>query len=155
MAEEAYRAMSKMVASAGVTMRVLRNRFARVPGRDSKRIRELIALLDSDSFAERKRASEELERLGRLATPELEEALRKPPSAEARRRLRALQVAASVEPRGQDRVQEVRVVQVLEALASTEARALLREIASGEPLAPRTQEARQALVRLEGARKGH
>jgi hypothetical protein len=57
---------------------------------DRPKVKRWISRLDADSFATRKVASRELERIGRPAKPLLREALKHRPSPEVRRRIEAL-----------------------------------------------------------------
>src|SRR5262249_42274133 len=122
------------------------------PPRDPKRIRRLIEGLDSDDNSTRERASAELKKLTFQAAPQLREALRKPASAEVARRGRALLEALLRDPGSPDRLREVRAVQLLEMIGSSDARSLLKSLAGGEPLSPLTRDAKEALGRLAPAK---
>jgi hypothetical protein len=77
----------------------------------------------------------------------LREALGQRPSAEARRRLESLLDESRSPPA--DILRSHRAVRALEWAGTTEARDLLRVLASGDPAAPLTQEAKAAFHRLE------
>jgi hypothetical protein len=59
-------------------------------GPDPKRLARLLADLDSEQYAERKKATEEIGKLGDLAAPTLGKALEGPITPEARRPVSAL-----------------------------------------------------------------
>jgi RNA polymerase sigma factor (sigma-70 family) len=141
------RALWSLAAVPDQSIPLLRGRLRPAPASQRQRIERLIADLDSDDFAVRQRASRELERSAAEAEPALLRALARGPSAEVRRRVEALLEL----PRGAsppEGLRLLRAVQVLEQVASAEARQVLRDLAQGEPDAPVTAEARAALQRL-------
>jgi hypothetical protein len=121
-----------------------------VPIGDDKQIASLIADLDSDKFPTRQRAARELDRLGESVLGACEAALAGNPSAEARRRLEALQGKYTDQGRNPtpERLRALRALEVLELCGSTEARAVLRVLAQGARGAALTQHAKAALDRL-------
>jgi WD40 repeat protein len=145
-----FRAVCRLVRSQEKAVAMIRKKLPPVPHRDVQRIKELIRKLDSGSYLERKMASGELRSLSPLADPELAQALKEHPSAEMRRRIRALLGAANWNQRNLETLGEVRAIQVLEQIGADDCRRVLQEIARGEPLAVRTREARAALERLAG-----
>jgi hypothetical protein len=151
-AGRAYRALTMLVHEPERAVAVLKRRLRPVAiSEEGRRLVRLLADLDSEQFAEREKASRELERLGSLAEPALRRLLAKPPSEEVRRRaLRLLEglEAPAVAPR--DRVAARRATEVLERLSTPEARQLLREWAGGFEGAWLTREAQAALRRLNG-----
>jgi hypothetical protein len=84
-----------------------------------------------------------LRALGPAAAGPLRRALAQSPSAEATRRIEVL-LAGSPD----DELRGRRAVEVLEALGTPAARALLAEWATGDPAAAATREAAAALTRL-------
>jgi WD40 repeat protein len=142
-AAKAYRALGAWLAapeSAVATFRRLRPPTQSV---DAERVRRLIADLDSDQYAVREKASNELRALGPAAGEPLRRALAKSHSVEAGRRIEAVLAGCPDEDlRGR------RAVEVLEAAGTPAARALLTEWAKGDPAAAPTREATAALTRL-------
>ncbi len=127
-------------------------RLAPVAAVGEGRLAELIAGLGSDVFADREKATKELEKLGEAAGDALRQALAVNPPLEARRRLERLLKALDTEkanPSGA-RLRLLRGVEVLDRLNSAEARALLRKLAAGAPGALLTREASDALARGAG-----
>jgi WD40 repeat protein len=116
---------------------------------DPSRVKALIADLDSDDFATRERATADL-REHRADAAALREVVVKSSSAEARRRAEALlreRENGVVAPR---ELRALRAVEVLEWIATKEARTVLGELTKGAPDAPLTREATAAWKRLEG-----
>ncbi len=107
-----------------------------------KRVREVIARLDSDLFSERASAARELKKLGAAGEPLLRQALAAKPSPEAQRRLVA--VLTDVEQRS---VREWRAVKLLEHIGTSAAGRVLERLARGVD-ARLTREAQSALDRL-------
>src|SRR5262249_11604410 len=107
----------------------------------------LIADLDSDRFAVRQKATEELERLEELAAPALRQALEGKPSLEAGRRIRALlERVRTIPPR--ESLRGLRAIETLECIGTPDAQQVLKSLAQGTPEARLTQEAKAALQRL-------
>jgi len=117
------------------------------------RIRRLIADLESEQFAVRKSASEQLRQLDLLAEPALREALKGRPPLESRRRIEELLAEFQSPAATNERRQVVRAVAVLEYAKSEGARRLLRKLAAGAPEARLTREVRAALQRLQSRQR--
>src|SRR5262249_28717005 len=81
-AARAYRAVRALADAPGDAVPFLRERLRPVPGPDPKHIERLVADLGSGSFADRQKATAELERLGFFAAPALRAALAAGPSLE-------------------------------------------------------------------------
>lgn len=119
---------------------------------DAQRIRRLIGDLDSDQFAVREAATQALEQLGQEAEPELRKARAPKLSAELRKRIDALLAAPRI-VRSLEVARQIRAVQVLEWIGSSQARRHLETLAGGEPAARLTQEAKAALQRQAGPQR--
>jgi WD40 repeat protein len=96
---------------------------------DSRRVGRLLAQLDSETFAERERATEELRKLGWSAESALREALEGKNSLEKRKRIEDLLAGIRVTKLPTDLLRMLRGVEVLERINSTAARQLLRKLA--------------------------
>ncbi|MGH7226952.1 MAG: WD40 repeat domain-containing protein, partial [Gemmataceae bacterium] len=68
-AARAYQAIRKLAASPTSTIPFLQGHLHSVPAVDAKRLDRLLADLDSDDFAARQKAAEELAKLGEAAVP--------------------------------------------------------------------------------------
>jgi WD40 repeat protein len=118
------------------------------------RIAPLLRDLDDDAFAVRDKARRELKKLGAAAEPVLRQALaKKGLSLETRRRLEQLLKAvesSSRQPPTGEALRNVRALEVLEQIGTREARAALKALTTdGEAESSLTHEARLALERLE------
>lgn len=112
-------------------------------------IDQLIADLDHEKFQVRVKATASLEQLGDLAGPALRKAVGVPNiSLEAQRRIKGLIDKLDQAALTPEEVRVVRAVEILEKIATPEARAVLQELADGAPQARVTQEAQAALKRL-------
>jgi WD40 repeat protein len=114
---------------------------------EEKRLRRLLAQLDSDRFASRQAAYQELESLVDEARPALRRALDAGPSPEVHKRLQELLGQPTTIPTG-DLLRGVRAIEALERIGTPEARQVLGRIATGSPGARLTREAAASLARL-------
>jgi WD40 repeat protein len=148
-ARRAYAAIWRLAeVPEATTVAFLRERLKPAAEMDGKKVRQLIADLDSDTFDVREKANRQLQDLGPAAVPALREALEKEPSPEVRRRLETLLSRQPGLAQLPEVLRRVRAIQVLERLGSKEARALLTELSKGAAYATETQEAKAALERL-------
>jgi hypothetical protein len=107
-----------------------------------------VASLDAEDFAAREKAEAELARLGREAEPALRRLLDGSPSAESRRRARAVLAGVGVRLPSGAEVRPLRAAEVLERAGTTAAREFLRSQAAGSADAPLTASTKSALRRL-------
>jgi hypothetical protein len=135
------------VANPGPATEFLAEALQPIRAADPKELTRLIGELDAEEFETRERASQALAALSLQAGPALAEALKNPRSAEQRRRLSDLCKPGVLHP---ERLRLLRAIEVLEALATPEARAILERLATGEPIAEETRQARAALARMRG-----
>ena len=143
----AFSAMRKLLAAGDTAVALIARHLHPAPAVDTKRIAALIADLDSDRFAVREQASRELAALDDAAETALQGILSGSPTLETRRRAEAL-LAKIAQPSG-DRLRALRAVELLERLATPEARKLLRGLAAGAAGASQTREAEASLRRLD------
>jgi WD40 repeat protein len=145
----AFAAEATLVASPKGAVALLAERLKRPDAADAKQVARWIADLDDDNFDVREKAAAELAKIGELARPALEEALKKRPSAEVRRRVGDL--LDRLKPTGESSAEDLRrrrAVEVLEGIGTPEAKQLLKEWAEGAPGTALTREAEAALGRL-------
>ena len=147
-AEQAYASVWELVGAPKEAVAFLGEQRALFERADGQAIRRWIGDLDSDKYPERERASQELGLILDEAEPQLKKALSGNPSAEARRRIELLLQARSAGITGRE-LQRLRVVEVLEHIATPGAFAVLRKLAAGPPDSRPTNEAKAALARLE------
>jgi WD domain, G-beta repeat len=148
---QAYAAVRTLQGVPAQAILLLRERIRPVaPLADPKQLKHWIADLDDNSFTVRDKAQREIGKLGELAVPALQQALKGQPALELKRRLQDL--LAEVEPKlvggSPQRLRELRAVQVLESIGTTEARQVLQALAKGVPGASLTRDAEAALTRL-------
>jgi WD40 repeat protein len=160
-AEQAYTSIWALSSARNKTISFLRDQS--FPFTDVKKIQRWIQDLDSNKFAERERASQELGLILDEAEPHLKKALKNKPSAEVRRRIDLL-LEKRLAGAGRE-LQRLRVLEVLELVAAPSADAtrlangadatrlaaidLLKKLAAGAPEARLTQEAKASLERLD------
>jgi WD40 repeat protein len=138
---------AQRLTASPAAVKMLGARLKSVPPLDEERVRQLVRDLDDRLFTKRRRAEKELTELGEGAARALGEALKGNLSTEARQRVEAtLKLGRSGMLAG-ERLREVRAVEVLEAVGSAEALAVLRQLAGGAAEARLTREARAALER--------
>jgi len=144
-ATKAYQAIGRLTSAPRQALPWLREHLKPVSTDqvDKKRLDQLLAKLDSDDFAVREQATKEIEKLGPQALPALENALQTNPSAEVRKRITAL-----LEKIGPERFRPLRAVEALEHIGNPEAQDMLKKLATGDPEARLTQEAKASLERL-------
>jgi hypothetical protein len=147
-ARKAYRAVLDLADEPAAAAALLRGRLRPVPAVDAKRIEALLADLNSDDYATRRKATEALEALADLAVPALKKALAAGPSAEVRKRVGALLERAEGRAVPPEQLRALRGIEALEHAGTAEARAVLEALAGGAPPSRLTREARASLVRL-------
>jgi WD40 repeat protein len=151
-AGRAFRAVAALAAAPGPSAAWFHEKVRPARPADPGRVERLIAELDDGRFAVRRKAAEELEALGELASPQLRRALEDHPPLEVRRRL--LELLGHLEKLTAEGRRALRTVEVLERLGTPEARQLLAALAAGAPGARVTEEAKAAVARLGERRPG-
>jgi HEAT repeat protein len=116
---------------------------------DADVIDRLVVDLDNRRFAVRKKAFDELEKIGGKAIPALKKAMTGQASEEIKKRakelLDKLQGSALTPPQ----LQVARAIEVLERVGTKEARAVLERLAKGPAWALATTDSKAALERLK------
>jgi RNA polymerase sigma factor (sigma-70 family) len=149
-AARAFLSMRRLNASPAAAVAHLRTRVTPVAVVEEKRLARLIADLDSEQFAVREKAAKELEQLDEAAAHACRQALEGRPSAEVRRRLEALlekQSRQEWDP-SRERLHALRALEVLELLATPDARQMLQSLTAGAPEARLTRDAKASLGRV-------
>jgi RNA polymerase sigma factor (sigma-70 family) len=148
-ASHAYDAMCQLAGSRSETVDFLKSHLPVAAPPNPLQTARLIADLDSEQFAIREKASAELAKLGESALPLLHKELARDPSPEVSRRIKALVEKATNPETSSDLLHGIRAIEVLEHLATPEARQLLQKLVGGAPDARLTSEANAALERLK------
>jgi RNA polymerase sigma factor (sigma-70 family) len=149
---KAYAAMWKLADLPASAVALFGKHLKPAPPADADKVRRLVQDLDSDKFAIRQAAGQQLEEMGRAVAPALRRALEGKNSLETRQRLEGLLAKLAATVLSPDVVRRLRAIQVLEQIATPEARQLLRGLAEG-PASWEKQEAQAALDRLAAASK--
>ena len=120
-----------------------------------EKVEKLVAQMDNDLFSVREQASRQAAELGEPAEPHLIEALKTTTSAEARHRIRRLlaEIAARPLVLTAEEQRAIRAVQIIEQIGGDRSRAVFERLAKGQPSARITQEATNALGRLDEKEK--
>jgi hypothetical protein len=147
-AAKAYRAMVSLAAHPAQAVPLLKARMRPAPPPAPERVARLIADLDHDEFAVRDGAFRELQDLEQTIEPALHKALEGHPSLETSRQLERL--LGRLEGLTPGRLRGLRSIEVLEHIATTEARQVLEELADKRSDGALAQEARAATARLAG-----
>jgi HEAT repeat protein len=108
---------------------------------------KLIAALDDDSFDKREAASRSLALLGDRAENPLRDALAADPTPEAKRRIEQLLADHGPIPTG-EKLRYLRAIEVLEHIATPDARRLLEKLANGDDSDDITKDVKASLERL-------
>jgi WD40 repeat protein len=151
-AAHAYDAVLSLADMRDQCVPFLSERLKPVECPSNARMAKLIADLDDESFAVREEASARLVALHEVARPALNRALMGKVSLETRRRIRELLSQLDDMAYTPSLLRELRSVEVLERMASDEARRVLETLAAGAPGAIVTVEAKASLARMKAVR---
>lgn len=151
-AAKAYRAIHELAAAPRQSVPLLARRVQPCATVTDERIAQLIAELDNERFEARESATTELAGLEKRAKPLLSKTLLGSPSPEVRRRIEALLTMLQGPVSFSETLRWMRTIEVLEHIATPEARQHLQQLASGASEARLTREAKAADDRLERRR---
>ncbi len=144
-AAEAHGCMCILIAAPGQAVPFLGEKLKPIAALDAERFARLLKKLDSEQFAQREEATQELKKMGDAIEPALRKALQKSAPLETRLRLQAL--LGDLE--GAERLRTLRAIEILERIGDEPARNLLRRLSEGAAGAWLTEETRISLRRLE------
>lgn len=147
--ERADRAIRTLIARPTDSVPFLKAKIKPAKAVDPKVLARLIDELESDAFAIRQKAHQELESLDEQAGPALRKALAAPPTLEMKRRIESLLAKLRSPITAPEILRSYRAVEVLEGVGSAESTEFLRVLAKGDLGARQTQEAQAAVRRLE------
>ncbi len=111
-------------------------------------IRRALRDLDDEDFAVRQKASQDLRALGRYAEASMRATLAAGPPLEVHQRLVELLRKLEEEPPNPDYLRTLRAIELLEMVATPEARTVLGSLATGAEDAEVTRQAKMSLERL-------
>jgi RNA polymerase sigma factor (sigma-70 family) len=144
---KARQAVWRLVRAPSEAVPFLKKQIRARPFASPKMLDQLIANLDSDRFAVRKKATAELERLGEAAEGALKKASRGTTSVEVVRRAKEILKKLERKEAGK-RLHIERAFDAIELMGTPEARAVLADFAKGEEGAWLTEQAKRALQRI-------
>jgi hypothetical protein len=147
-ARRAYLAIHQLAAQPHEAVSFLGKHIRATEPTDIRRLDQLVSDLDSNSFANRRRAERALGELGDRAAPALRRALTVSQPPDLRRRLEGLLESARKWNFSSEELQRLRAVEALELIGTVDARQLLEKISRGEPDVLLTQDAKASLARL-------
>jgi hypothetical protein len=148
-ASEAFDAIGLLTASEEQAIPLLKSRLRPAPApADPKQVARLMADLDSDEFAVRQKAMEDLRQLAERAEPTLREAFKGKLTLEARKRVEELLEGVRATATSPENLRSLRGVEVLEHLGTPDARQVLESLAKGATEARLAREVKGALERL-------
>jgi WD40 repeat protein len=130
-AKLAYSGMTALAASPAEAVRLLRANLRPAPVPTDADLDRVVGQLAADAFADREKASAELERFGPNAVAGAKARLGRSPAPEARRRLRTFLERFDGPNPSPYHLRCVRGVALLGAIGTADARALLSELARG------------------------
>ncbi|HEY7425812.1 MAG TPA: WD40 repeat domain-containing protein [Gemmataceae bacterium] len=142
------KAVGQLLRSPEAALSLLAGKLAPAPAPPRQRIAALLADLDSDEFARREKATQELQHIGETAMPALRKALKEKLTLEARKRMESILDIVDGRAMTPEQLRTVRGVQVLESIGTPQARRLLEGLAGGAAEAKLTEEAKASLQRL-------
>jgi HEAT repeat protein len=146
-AERAGRAVFAMANSPTSSLPTLRAHLKPVSVTPES-INQLVGQLDHPRFAEREKAAKELGLLGPVTASALKAKLAGKPSLEVVTRIEKLLADLNAVRPTADQVRELRSLEVLERIGTSQAADFLRELASGTAGAPVTWQAAESLRRV-------
>ncbi len=124
------RAVAALADAPGPALALLEERLQPRPAPpDPRRLEQLVGQLDSDSFAERERASQALAEAGPAAEDVLRKTLERETTTEVRMRVRELLGRIAKNGVASERLRALRAIEVLERIGTPAAKQLLRDLA--------------------------
>ncbi|MCI0642247.1 MAG: hypothetical protein L0Y72_04260 [Gemmataceae bacterium] len=145
--EKAFRAMRRLAAMPTDTLQFLRDNVRPAAKTATPEdIQKLIHQLDSERFAERDKAGQELERLDWQAMDAVRKAAKEGGTLERKRRLEQL-IARAEGPLTGSKLRWQRAVEVVDWIGTAEAKALMERWGQGAAGSQLTQDANKALKR--------
>lgn len=149
-ATAAYQASTALAAAPKPLVALLKERLKPAPNERDGQVPRWIDDLDSDQFDVREAATSELTKRGTAAAEALRGALKAPGlSLEKRRRIERVLEKINAEALPPDGLRELRAIELLEHLGTTEARELLDTLAGGAEGSRLTTAAKAARQRLK------
>jgi WD40 repeat protein len=149
------KAVSHLVQSPTKSVAYLKTHLKPIESLSNAKIHQLIRDLDHANFAIRKKAFGELDDNSEQVEEQLQKELKNSPSSEVQNAITRIleNLKKSRTNPNRNALRQIRAVQALEYIGTEEAKELLQGLSKGAPKALLTQEAQEALGRLERFRK--
>jgi hypothetical protein len=147
-AARAYAIMAELTCYPRETVALLRDKLTADLGKHADRLARLLIDLDGDDFIRRQNAYKELAEMGRLAEAALARGVEHAPSLEFKRRAEELLRRLESQPENPQRLSALRAIELLERVATEDARDLLDRLAKDAPDPEVAYEARASLDRI-------
>jgi HEAT repeat protein len=144
-AAKALGSVLRLSADPRQTLPFLANRLKPAARVDPRKIDGWIGELESEKYAVRKAAADNLIRVGEQAVPALRKVLASTPSLETRKRIEELLEKLTGGTLTTEQLRVIRAVEILDRIGTPEARQILRTLAQGAPGTLPTREAEAAL----------
>jgi hypothetical protein len=146
--EKAGKAVAALVQMPKEALPLLKERLRPAAIGAERKVDQFIRDLSSDDFDTRKSATEALENLGDVAEPALLKRLEEKPELEVQKRIEELLEKLQKPETSSEILSMLRMIEILEHMATPEARKLLEEVSKGAEGARSTREAKAAVERL-------
>jgi hypothetical protein len=150
-AQNAFTAMRALAANPETALKIAGKQLKPAEPIDPQWLAARLRDLDNQKFAERERATRELEEVGDRAAAALETFLAAKPSAEARGRAEKLLMKTRSQVATSESAQALRALEVLEWIGTPKARELVENLAKGAEGALVTEEAKRSLKRWKSS----
>ncbi|MCI0639450.1 MAG: WD40 repeat domain-containing protein [Gemmataceae bacterium] len=146
----ASQAISAFASQGNVAVSFFKDHLRPIPPANADILAKLIADLDSDQLVVRQQATVAIEKIGDVAEPALEEALRGKLRLETQRRIEKILEGWLIEQMpGPNELQQLRALEALERIKNSDARSLVAALAKGAAGARLTREAERMLKRMQ------
>jgi len=145
-AAKGHQAIGMLISAPEQAVTLVKDRLRPVSKPNAQDINRWITDLDSDQFAVRQKATEELEKVGEPAQAALRAKLAEKPSPEVRQRIEKL--LSKIDPLFPESLRTLRAVEVLEYIGTSESKKVLETLVTGAEGARLTKEAKASLERL-------
>lgn len=146
---DAFKAQGYLLAAPAETIKLIASKVNPAESADLKKLAALIADLDSPTFATRELATKGITQIGRPALPALRVIAGTTKSPEVAKRAKELIDQIDSQTVSTKELRELRAVEVLAWIGTTEAKDLMSVLAKGEPTARLTSAAVAALKQLK------
>jgi hypothetical protein len=142
----AFETTRRLLSVPDEAVTILREGLKTEPKLDGKHIEQLISNLDSNTFEEREKATEELTKVADGIEPLLRKTLEKEPSPEVK--IRVERILETINKPKPHTLREQRALEILERLGTNEALKVLEQLAGEKPQTQISDDAQKTLERL-------